>query len=1231
MNIFFRVIILLFSIGIFFGGNAQNIEISGIIINAETKEPIPFANIALKEVYKGTAANALGEFAFKVDSLPIDLLFSHLSYEPKELKIIDDSNLVVELIPGKMMMDELVIKGKGNNKFAYNLVRNAFHKIARRKFSNKYGKAFYRQISKNGDEYSELYEIFYDTKFSLNGVDDWAIQEGRYALKLSSADSFIYNKNFTLMVRLLTIVQPKTDDLIVPVSENVEENYFLTLEKIISVNNRKLALINFTKRENLNTPAMEGELLIDVASYHVLKIKGSIADDKLKFISLKGEKGSWKNYVVTCEIAFKPVGDEEMMLDYIKLEQNFDYYFNGLFTNKVETNSFFMYYEYYTPPKRKKLGGRLLRFNQRDADVLDNIGYNQFFWDENIVVKRTPVETEVISSFEEERAFGSIYINNKNQIILEDYELNQDSFIIQVQNSLQQYDLPGNGEKVYIHHDKPFYATGEKMWFKSYVVNMATNLPANGDDVMHIDLISPYGEAIITSDFKIENGTSYGQLDIPNDVEAGVYKLRAYTGWMEYSDKKFLYQKNIEIFNPSEGGITYKKSVTDSMKSLLYFPEGGKMLISIPTQVGFIGKDEFGEVINLRARLIDKNGRMVVDVKSSDNLPGSIFLLPKPNNSLRTMVMSHELGKVNFPEIEETGYSLMINNFKPNAIDITVRGSINFEGKKFYVLVIANGILFDKHLGLLTRGLFKLEIPKSILPGGVTQIIIVDEFGSIVCNRLVYINQTEEANIKYYQAKKEFKRRERIDFVLELKNENGKPLSSANISVSVLDKDKISRDVKGQNISTYFNFDFLSDYNFKNQGELIGNDDREALKKMDLIMLSQQSVLPDINSFEDVLKNESSAIIPKRGLTMSGLVTDKNNDKPLSNGFVTIVCQPDPSDGSWYAKTDQNGRFRLTGVGLNNSSFAIAQAKNEHGEDVEINIIAEIENILIKPSEFGTAQVEIPDYGKNYLEKIKLEIQNKSRSKPENILYEKASKKIKYPFRNPDHVIKINNNHRQYSNLIQVFQKSIKELKVLENGGETIIKINGVKNEPLIIMDGVLIYNPYEKSNGNVESNTTNVEHFAYKNNDAKMILSEIDPVIVNRVELFNSAKNAVPGIIKSATGIIAIYSNVGESPILKSGNWQEILLRPLAKTELFVSPDYSKDLKTEDQIDNRSTIYWNPQLITNHRGRVKIGFYNSDVARNLQICVEGITKDGLPIFDIYEIGRNYKKGQPKK
>ncbi|MCK5372006.1 MAG: carboxypeptidase-like regulatory domain-containing protein, partial [Cyclobacteriaceae bacterium] len=657
MRIFFRLCLSLFFIGIFGIGNAQNIEISGMVIDAETNEPIPFANIALKELYKGTASNALGEFSFKVDSLPIVLVISHLSYEPFELEVINNEPFNIKLTPGKLLLDELVIKGKGNDEFAYNLVRRAYFKIVGKASGNNYGKAFYRQISKNGDEYSELYEMFYDTKFSNNGVDDWAIQEGRYALKLSTADSFIYNKNFTLMVRLLTIVQPLTDDLIMPVRKDVQEKYYLHTEKIMSVNNRKVAQIRFTKRDEDDSPVMEGDISIDVDSYEVLKLNGTIAHDKLKFISLKGKFGSWKNYKVTCEIAFKQLENDVLALDYMRLGQSFDYYVKDVFVNNVETKSFLTYYEYYTPPKRKKLGGRLLRFRQRDSDLLDNIGYNQLFWDENIIVKRTPIEAEVISSFEEERAFGSIYLNNKNQLILEDYELDNDPYIIHVKQQLNEFELPRKGEKVYIHHDKPFYSVGEKVWFKSYLVNMATNLPSDQSDVLHLDLISPEGALVFSKSYKIENGMGHGQFDIPNNLKAGVYTLNAYTNWMSNYDRKLHYREELEILDPKDVSGLYHRSLEDTVNTFFLHPEGGSLIEGLPVQVGFSAKSKFGDPLNVKGRLVNTERRTVSNIKSEFDGLGSFFMMPRSDVNFQTMIMSDEVKQNDFPEVKKAGYS----------------------------------------------------------------------------------------------------------------------------------------------------------------------------------------------------------------------------------------------------------------------------------------------------------------------------------------------------------------------------------------------------------------------------------------------------------------------------------------------------------------------------------------------------------------------------------------------
>lgn len=49
--------------------------ITGKVVDAETLEPLAAAHIIIKGTYKGTIANADGEFTLRVDSLPATIMF----------------------------------------------------------------------------------------------------------------------------------------------------------------------------------------------------------------------------------------------------------------------------------------------------------------------------------------------------------------------------------------------------------------------------------------------------------------------------------------------------------------------------------------------------------------------------------------------------------------------------------------------------------------------------------------------------------------------------------------------------------------------------------------------------------------------------------------------------------------------------------------------------------------------------------------------------------------------------------------------------------------------------------------------------------------------------------------------------------------------------------------------------------------------------------------------------
>ena len=62
--------------------------------------------------------------------------------------------------------------------------------------------------------------------------------------------------------------------------------------------------------------------------------------------------------------------------------------------------------------------------------------------------------------------------------------------------------------------------------------------------------------------------------------------------------------------------------------------------------------------------------------------------------------------------------------------------------------------------------------------------------------------------------------------------------------------------------------------------------------------------------------------------------------------------------------------------------------------------------------------------------------------------------------------------------------------------------------------------------------------------------------------------------------------------------------------TRIFYSPKYNPSAPI-NSVDYRSTIYWNPTIITDKNGAASFDFFNSDGAGTYKAIIEGIDKDG--------------------
>jgi TonB-dependent SusC/RagA subfamily outer membrane receptor len=120
-------------------------------------------------------------------------------------------------------------------------------------------------------------------------------------------------------------------------------------------------------------------------------------------------------------------------------------------------------------------------------------------------------------------------------------------------------------EKTYIQTSHVFYKPGETMDFKIYVINSQTQLPTELSKVVNFEMIDPSGSIIKKVKYEVKNGHAEGFFHFENDMKGGIYKIKAYTNWMQNEDGK----------NGFEKEITLQKIVSPRILMKLDFPKKG--------------------------------------------------------------------------------------------------------------------------------------------------------------------------------------------------------------------------------------------------------------------------------------------------------------------------------------------------------------------------------------------------------------------------------------------------------------------------------------------------------------------------------------------------------------------------------------------------------------------------------------------------------------------------------
>ncbi|RYE19905.1 MAG: TonB-dependent receptor, partial [Sphingobacteriaceae bacterium] len=91
--------------------NAQNFQVSGVVLNQETRLPVGYITVSAKNT-AGTTTNQKGNFNISVGSQDSIILVSCIGFETAAVRIYPNKSFyTVMLIPGKSALAEVVVTG----------------------------------------------------------------------------------------------------------------------------------------------------------------------------------------------------------------------------------------------------------------------------------------------------------------------------------------------------------------------------------------------------------------------------------------------------------------------------------------------------------------------------------------------------------------------------------------------------------------------------------------------------------------------------------------------------------------------------------------------------------------------------------------------------------------------------------------------------------------------------------------------------------------------------------------------------------------------------------------------------------------------------------------------------------------------------------------------------------------------------------------------------------------
>lgn len=636
-----------------------------------------------------------------------------------------------------------------------------------------------------------------------------------------------------------------------------------------------------------------------------------------------------------------------------------------------------------------------------------------------------------------------------------------------------------------------------------------------------------------------------------------------------------------------------------------FFPEGGELISGVPNQVGFKGLQKSGLGVDIKGSIIDDQNNEVSTFATSHAGMGSFYLTPDLSKSYKAKLTLKDgsIKTVDLPKPSAEGISLQVVNSTNELINIKLIANTAFfeanKGKSFYLTALNTNVIYFAATVNLLNQVISIKIPKKDLPSGIAQISLFNSNSEPLSERLVFILNPLGMNLALKSDLPIYKPRQKVKMTLDAMV-NSLPIVG-DFSISVIDEQKvpISENAETTILSSLLLTSDLKGYVEKPNYYFTKTDDKK-LADLDKLMLTQGYRR---FAFKDILVGKYPIVnyLPEQGINITGTLRDLTG-MPVKKGALRLTV---PGKTIFSEITTTNlGVFNFQNLVIPDSSQVVISAKYNANA---ANLMILVNGI---PSAVPGKNLNIADELTNIDTVLASYLSNSQKQYRYLRTLKEVEVKGSATIKKPSH-----NDHAALSGLGQIADHQI--------SAEALAGCNLLLECVKVRSPGLTYDVNEQKFYVSREYNTGSripVQVFINANPVDARDINTVNVADLESIEIFLRDVLGTVDRTYGTKGVLII--NTKKQPVGQKISKQQLMdmlpknnivtITPMgySKEREFYSPKYLPNAIINSN-DLRTTIYWNPKLMTDENGKVSFEFFNADGKGNYRAVVEGFDKNG--------------------